>query len=57
MHAAMMKQNEGLYLVRCALPLSTTQLSDLAICPLRFQRAVRNIRTILVRSTSRSFLP
>ena len=43
-HEAMRKPNVGLSLRQYSLPLITTQISDLTICSLAFQRAVLHVR-------------
>jgi hypothetical protein len=44
LHQAMRKPNVGVALRQYAIPLLTTQIPDLAICSLDFQRSVLNIR-------------
>jgi len=43
-HRVVRKPNEGLIICQYALPLFVTQIADLAICPLPFQRSVSHIR-------------
>ena len=44
LHQSMRMPNQGMFLKQYGLPLILSQLTDLAICPLHFQRAVLHIR-------------
>src|SRR5438876_102166 len=43
-HRELRKPSEGLFICQYALPLFVTQIADLAICPLPFQRSVLHVR-------------
>lgn len=46
-HQSLQKPNRGLWLQQYALPLVGTQIADLAICPVAFQRSVLRIHQSL----------